>query len=77
MLFEELNKSKRIEEPEERKAEDLKRASSKRKNRKHSSSVSLKTVNATLTVLGIIGAVVLVAGIVYACYWGFNLYVNG
>lgn len=78
MLFEELNRSKRIEEPEERKAEELKRAPQKRKKgfgRKK--SVSLNTVHTTLTIVGFLGAIAIVAGVVYLGYLGYGLYVNG
>lgn len=77
MLFEELSKNKRIEEPEERRAEEIKRASKPKRKKSKFSSVSLQTVNRTLTFLGIIGALVILAGIVYVSYLGFNLYVNG
>ena len=77
MLFEELNKTRRIAEPEERKPEQLKRAEAPKKRRMKASSVSLRTANITLAILGVIGGLLIAAGIVYVSYLGFNLYVNG
>lgn len=77
MLFEELNRAKRLEEPEERKAESLKRAPKKRKGLGRRKSVSLRTVHLTLTVVGFLGALLIVAGIVYLGYLGYGLYVSG
>lgn len=78
MLFEELNKTRRIAEPEERKPEQLKRAKAPTKKRRmKASSVSLRTANITLAILGVIGGLLIAAGIVYVSYLGFNLYVNG
>lgn len=77
MLFEELNKTRRIAEPEERKPEQLRRAKAPKKRRLRGSSVSLRTANITLGILGVIGGLLIAAGIVYVSYLGFNLYVNG
>lgn len=77
MLFEELNR-KKIEEPEERRAEALRRST--KKGRGHGgkkSSVSLKTVHATLTIIGFLGVCAILAGVAYLGYLGYNLYIDG
>lgn len=77
MLFEELNRSKRMEEPEARKVEELKRAPQKKKGFGRKKSVSLNTVHTTLTIVGFLGAIAIVAGVIYLGYLGYGLYVNG
>lgn len=77
MLFEELSHMKKIEEPEERKAEALKRAPKRFKGLGRKKSVSLRTVQVTLTIIGFLGACAIIAGILYLGYLGYNVYANG
>lgn len=76
MLFEELNRTKRIEEPEERKAEALKRSPKKSKSLGRKKSVSLRTVHTTLTIIGFLGALIIIAGVIYLGYLGYNVYIS-
>lgn len=63
-VFEELNnRPERLEDPEARKAERIVRADPKKKRRKGSSSVSLKTYKRSMLFLNI-GVTVAIVGII-------------
>lgn len=76
-MYENLNNIQKMDDPKAREAKDLERSKDKKiKVRKASSSVSLNTLNRTLTFIKILGVLIVVFALFYVCYQGINLYLN-
>lgn len=78
MLFDELMQSSKMEDPEIRKAGDIKRADNKVKDyRKKRTSVSMKTFRTSLFVVGALLIVAIVTAIGYFGWKAIEIYIGG
>lgn len=76
-VFDELNRRKRIEDPEARKAEDLKRSDKKKARGFRASSISLRSFKIASGVVVALVAIVTVSVIGYFAYQAILLYIGG
>lgn len=77
-MFDELQHTKKMDEPKPREAEDLKRSGKElKKYKKRKTSVSIKTMNVSLFILSALATVAIAVGVIYAIYYVFSLYMYG
>lgn len=78
MLFDDLMQSKRLEDPEARKAEDIRRKSPKVKTRRgRKTSVSVGTFRGSMIATGLIFSLLGVSAIVYGAWKVIEIYTGG
>lgn len=77
MLFDELVNNKRMEDPEERKAEDLKRVSKKPVMKKTSTSVSIEKYRRTSAIINTITVLLVITGVIYLIYRLIEMFIKG
>lgn len=78
MLFDELMQSKKMEDPEIRKAADIGRSDVKVKSKKgRKTSVSVGTFKNTMLIVGIVFSVAAISAIVYGAWKVIELYIGG
>lgn len=76
-VFDELNKHQKIEDPEARKVEEIKRKTGRKKKRIVGSSVSLKSFRIASIAIGVIVGAIAACVIGYFVYQAILLYIGG
>jgi len=76
MLFEGLINNKKMEDPEARVPEDLRRVEKPKKIKSKSSSVSMKTYRRTSQTIGIIVGLLIIGVIGGAIFYGIKLFIG-
>lgn len=78
MLFDDLMQSKKMEDPEIRKAADIGRSETKVKSKRgRKTSVSVGTFRTSMLIVGVVFSLVAVAAIVYGAWKVIELYIGG
>lgn len=78
MLFDELMQSKKMEDPEIRKAADIGRSETKVKSKRgRKTSVSVGTFRTSMLIVGIVFSLVAVSAIIYGAWKVIELYIGG
>jgi hypothetical protein len=78
MLFDELMQSKKMEDPEIRKAADIGRSETKVKSKRgRKTSVSVGTFKNSMLIVGIVFSVAAISAIVYGAWKVIELYIGG
>lgn len=78
MLFDELMQSKKMEDPEIRKAADIGRSEVKVKSKRgRKTSVSVGTFRASMFIVGIVFSLAAVSAIIYGAWKVIEIYIGG
>jgi len=76
-VFDELNKGpKRLEDPEERQADHIRRDGSRQNLKRKSSGVTLSTYKRSIQAVYVIAALAAVGGIGYLCYFAISAFIG-
>lgn len=78
MLFDEIMKSEKLQDPEIRKAGEIGRSNKKLKNkRSRSTSMSVGAFRMSLFIVGAILSISALAGLVYVAWKAIEIYIGG